>query len=240
MSDKKNKWEKIAEEADRQEIIDSTEKKQSNKSKKTESGKKPEKKSVKDSGEASAADISAKSGDDDITAESELGVDFMDEFGADMLANAETIALRNDLDTAKKQVLEMMAKISNQEARAEREMKKARQFANEGMIKKLLPVLDSLTMGLDAATGKDNPEVDSLLKGMHLTNDMLLKVLQEFGVSIINPAIGDAFDPDLHEAMTLQSDENQADNTVLQTLQRGYSLQDRVLRAAMVVVNRLA
>lgn len=221
MSEKKNKWEKIAEEVDRQEMAEEISK------------------------SADSEDKTNTEGVEDVSAASEMGVDadlnaaFADEFD-DVDADAETIALRKELDAAKTQLLEMRASMANLESRTEREMIKARQFANERIIKKLLPVIDSLTMGLDAGAKDTSDGAVAILKGMQLTSDMLLKVLQEFGVKAIDPQPGDDFDPESHEAMTVQNIEGQADNTIVQTLQRGYALQDRVLRAAMVIVNRLA
>ncbi len=141
--------------------------------------------------------------------------------------------LTEELTATKQKYLQLAAQMKNQTERSEREMKKARLFANERIIKKLLPVMDSLVRGLESVNA-DSTEI----QGMQLTLDLLEKTLQEFGVEVINPAAGEVFDPELHEAMSVQQDAQLVDNSVVKVLQRGYKLQDRVLRAAMVIVNR--
>lgn len=142
--------------------------------------------------------------------------------------------LSEELGATQQKYLQLAAQMKNQTERSEREMKKARLFANERIIKKLLPVMDSLLRGLEAASAGSTEA-----QGMQLTLDLLEKTLQEFAVEVINPSAGEAFDPELHEAMSVQQDAQLADNSVVKVLQRGYRLQDRVLRAAMVIVNRL-
>ena len=156
----------------------------------------------------------------------------------DMDENPEVRALKAQLADAKEKMVSTLAQMKNHEARTAREMTKARHFANERIIKKLLPVLDTMVRGLESAPSED-PQVKTLRHGMELTLDMLLKVMQEFGVTVIEPVPGDEFNPEQHEAMTVQQDSTQADNTVASVLQNGYMLQDRVLRAAMVIVNRV-
>ena len=104
-------------------------------------------------------------------------------------------------------------------------------FVDEKLINELLPVVDSLDRGLE--TGAPD---DPMRAGLQLTLDLLLKTLQKHGVELIDPKPGDAFSPELHEAMAMQPDPKAKSNTVLHVAQRGFMLNGRVLRAAMVVV----
>jgi molecular chaperone GrpE len=109
----------------------------------------------------------------------------------------------------------------------------ARKFANERLLSELLPVLDSLDAGLGAA-GKD---ASALRAGLDLTLKQLLKVAADNGLSPVDP-LGQAFNPDLHQAISQADQAGVAPGTVLQVFQKGYLLNDRLLRPALVVVAR--
>ena len=123
------------------------------------------------------------------------------------------------------------AELENVRRRAERDVESAHKFGSERLLQALIPIMDSLTRGLEGAT----PD-DAQYEGMRLTLDMFEKTLQKFGVVTIDPAQGEAFNPDQQEAMTMQEDPEAESNTVLQVLQKGYLLHGRVLKAAMVIV----
>jgi molecular chaperone GrpE len=131
-------------------------------------------------------------------------------------------------------VLRMRAEMENLRKRLVRDLERSRRFALERMMGDLLPVWDSLERGLE--TDGESATVESLKEGKALIKKMLGKVMQDHGLSVIDP-LGEPFDPDYHEAMTmLPSDEYEADR-VMEVLQKGFQLHDRLLRPAMVVVS---
>lgn len=133
--------------------------------------------------------------------------------------------------------LNARADIENIRRRAERDLAKAHKFALEGFVKELLPVKDSLEMGLAAAN--EQADVAKLKEGKALTLKMLDSALSKFGVQEVDPQ-GDKFNPELHEAMAMQPSNEATPNTVLQVVQKGYLLNERLVRPAMVVVAKAA
>ena len=124
----------------------------------------------------------------------------------------------------------------NYQKRAQRDLEQARLFANEDLIKALLPVIDDMERALAAARenhGKD----DALFKGMQLVHEKALETLGRFGVKGIQ-AEGKPFDPESHTAMMQQPADDCEPNTVLQEVQRGYQLRGRTIRPASVVVSK--
>ena len=113
-------------------------------------------------------------------------------------------------------------------------MQNARKFGLEPLLNDLLPTVDSLEMGLQASAA-ENATVESIREGMELTRNMLAGTLEKHGVAEVNPA-GERFDPEFHQAMSMQSVEGAAPNTVVQVLQKGYTLNERLLRPALVMV----
>lgn len=103
-------------------------------------------------------------------------------------------------------------------------------FASE-----MLEVCDSLEMGLQAA--RESKDVERIIEGAELTLKNLNKVFEKFGIQAEDPT-GERFDPERHQAMSMQEDPESPPNTVVATMQKGYLLQDRVLRPAMVVVSK--
>ncbi len=130
--------------------------------------------------------------------------------------------------------LRTAAELENVRKRAERETLAARKYGVEKLAADLLAVRDSLELGL-AAAADDNAEIKAVVEGMELTLKMLGDVMDRYGVTQVNPQ-GEAFNPDFHEAMTAQETTEHTPNTVMQVLQKGYRLQDRLLRPALVVV----
>lgn len=144
-------------------------------------------------------------------------------------------ALEKQVDSYKDQLARGQAELINARHRMEQEVSKARKFGVERVVSDLIPIADSLLRGLEGVTS-DDPSVQLMRKGMELTIDMLTKLLEKNGVLSIDPKVGDPFDPMQHEAMSMRSDSAAKANTVLQVLQKGYSLHGRVIRAAMVIV----
>jgi molecular chaperone GrpE len=127
------------------------------------------------------------------------------------------------------------ADYQNYQKRVQRDIQSAREFANEELIKALLPVLDDMERALEHAR-ENHDQSDPFLQGMQLVHDKMLEALGKFGVSIIDADEGDAFNPDLHSAMMQQPTDEHPPMTILQEVQRGYRLKDRTLRPAGVVV----
>lgn len=128
--------------------------------------------------------------------------------------------------------LRAAAEVENVRKRASRDVENAHKFALERFGKELLAVRDSLEMGLAAA---DNASVESLLEGSTATLKMLEKTMQNFGIEVVNPE-GEPFDPELHEAISMQPSGDVEPGSVAVVVQKGYSLNGRLLRPAMVVV----
>jgi molecular chaperone GrpE len=145
----------------------------------------------------------------------------------------ETEALRAELEQLKAHSLLERADLENQRKRMAREVDMARKFANERLLGDLLPVLDSLEAGLANAQADD-----PLRAGLELTQRQLLRVAEINGLVTVAPAAGDAFDPERHQAMSMIDADGIAPGAVAQTFQKGYVLNERLLRPAMVVVAR--
>jgi molecular chaperone GrpE len=128
--------------------------------------------------------------------------------------------------------LRMAAELDNLRKRTQRDLENAHKFALERFLAELLPVRDSLEMGIAAA---DNTPA-GLKQGMEMTLKLLAASLERAGLSEVNPVKGDDFNPELHEAMAVQETAEAAPGTVLQTVQKGFVLNGRLLRPARVIV----
>ena len=145
----------------------------------------------------------------------------------------EIEALRGELEQLRADSLRERADLENQRKRLARDVEQARRFANERLLGELLPVFDSLDAGLAAAAGQDRPLKD----GLELTFRQLLKVAADNGLAVVDPA-GQPFNPDHHQAISQADPGQAAPGSVLQVFQKGYLLNDRLLRPALVVVAR--
>lgn len=135
-----------------------------------------------------------------------------------------------EVERMREALLRTHAEMDNLRKRTARDLEKSRKFILEGFIRDLLPVIDALDQGLVADTNEDN-------EGLRLTRKQLLKVLAEHGLEPLDPH-GETFDPRWHEAISMQPSEQFAADTVIQVLQKGYRLYDRLLRPARVIVSR--
>ncbi|WP_017926053.1 nucleotide exchange factor GrpE [Thioalkalivibrio sp. HL-Eb18] len=133
------------------------------------------------------------------------------------------------------QALRAQAELENQRRRFERELENAHKYAMEKFASEMLEVGDSLEMGLQAA--RESKDVERIIEGAELTLKNLNRVFEKFGIQAEDPT-GERFDPERHQAMSMQEDPENPPNTVVATMQKGYLLQDRVLRPAMVVVSK--
>ncbi len=148
--------------------------------------------------------------------------------------------LQQELEDAKKaageyqdKVLRVQAEMENLRKRAQRDVSNAHKYAIEKFASELLQVKDSLELGLTAG----GVEAAKLQEGTALTLKMLVSTLQKFAIKEVDP-VGEAFDPHLHQAMTTQESREHEPNTVIQVMQKGYTLHERLLRPAMVIVAR--
>lgn len=137
---------------------------------------------------------------------------------------------------ARQDMLRMQADMENLRKRLMRENEKARRRTLERFMGDLLPVRDSLERGLEAAIDPA-ATVEALKEGKQLIMKMLSKAMGDHGLQTIDP-VGEAFDPEKHEAMTMMTSDQHDENTVIEVLEKGYQLHDRLIRPAKVVVSR--
>ncbi len=149
--------------------------------------------------------------------------------------------LQKQLKQAQKQAqenweraLRVQADMENLKRRTQKDLENAHKYALEKFAKELLSVIDSLELGIQASTS-DNPEVVALREGSELTIKQFEAVFAKFNIEAIDPS-GQPFDPELHQAMSMQPSADVEPNTVLNVFQKGYSLNGRLIRPAMVVV----
>jgi len=128
--------------------------------------------------------------------------------------------------------LRTAAELENVRKRAARDVENAHRFALERFSRELLAVRDSFEMGLAAA---ENASVESLLEGSEATLKVLISTMQQFGIEELDPA-GEPFDPEFHEAISMQPSDDVEPGSVVTVVQKGYTLNGRLLRPAMVVV----
>ena len=152
--------------------------------------------------------------------------------GTDENAGPETLTEAQEaIAESNERIVRLTADFDNFRKRAQREKDEARQFANQGLLEKLLPVLDNFEMALTAVKDAD----PSVRDGVQMILDQLLGVLKESGVEPVD-AMGQPFDPNLHEALSQEETTEVEEGTVVQQVQRGYKLNDRLVRPARVVV----
>jgi len=145
-------------------------------------------------------------------------------------------AAQQEAADAKQSMLLMKADMENLRKRLVREHEKSRRRTLERFMSDLLPVRDSLERGLEAANDPA-ATVDALREGKQLIMKMLTKVMGDHGLETIDPA-GETFDPEKHEAMTMLPSPEHDENTVIDVLEKGYKLHERLIRPAKVVVSR--
>ena len=146
-------------------------------------------------------------------------------------------AAEAELSLHRDAMLRMQAEMENLRKRLIRDLEKSRKFALEGVMKDLLQVRDSLERGIE--TVDSNTPVETLKAGKELTLKMLNKVMSDHGLELIDPK-GEVFNPELHQAVSLVPSEEHDENTIIDVLQKGFRLHDRLIRPAMVVVSSKA
>lgn len=151
---------------------------------------------------------------------------------------AQIEALQEELTKTKDDALRTLADAQNIKRRAEGEIDKARKFALEKFAGELLAVADNLERALEAAD-TDNETVKPLAEGVQLTQKTLIDTLARFNVTQLDP-VGEPFDPQFHQAMSMVENPDVEPNTVTLVMQKGYTLNERLLRPAMVMVSKAA
>ena len=152
------------------------------------------------------------------------------------ILETELQAARIEAVEARQDMLRMQADMENVRKRLIREQEKTRKRTLERFMGDLLPVRDSLERGLEAAAGPA-ATVEALREGKQLIMKMLSKAMGDHGLQTIDP-MGEVFDPEKHEAMTMLPSADHDENTVINVLEKGYQLHDRLIRPAKVVVSR--
>jgi molecular chaperone GrpE len=131
--------------------------------------------------------------------------------------------------------LSASAEMENQKKRLVREKSDQIKYANEEILRQMMPVVDNLERAMGHAS--EQKVNQGVLDGLEMTLQGFLETLKKFGISPLEP-VGEKFDPNFHEAVMLREDISQEENTVLSQIQKGYLLKDRLLRPAMVVVSK--
>jgi molecular chaperone GrpE len=148
----------------------------------------------------------------------------------------ELSQLQEDLVAARDAALRAQADAQNVKRRAEQDVEKARKFALERFASDLLPVVDNLERALEAASG-DDEAIKPIAEGVELTLKSFIDVLGKNKVDVVDPQ-GEPFDPNLHQAITMIENKEVEPNTVTAVMQKGYSLNGRLIRPAMVMVSK--
>jgi molecular chaperone GrpE len=181
-------------------------------------------------------------GDESSGLASESGEQIENSVNPDASPDIMIAALRAQLEQAladgeaqREQALRAVAEADNVRKRAQRDQENARKFALERFVNELLPVKDSLELGLAAAA--DEVNLADLKEGTQMTLRMFASAIEKFGVREV-ASQGEAFDPQLHQAMTMREVEGQQAGVVLDVVQKGYLLNDRLVRPAMVIVSK--
>ena len=189
---------------------------------------------------ADDASAAVKSGNGDVeTADHEARAD--ETPPGSTSSEAETASIEDELAEARRvaaehldRALRAQAEIENVRRRLERDVQNAHKFALERFVSELLPIRDSLELGLSASAEK-GASAASIAEGVELTLRMLEQAMAKFGVSVVDPA-GEPFDPEYHQAMTMQESDTAEPGTVLTVVQKGCLLNERLVRPAMVIV----
>lgn len=167
--------------------------------------------------------------------EAELNEESVDEQEA-KIAQLEAALLSSESKVKEQQdsVLRAKAEVENMRRRTEQEIDKARKYALNKFAEGLLPVIDNLERAVQAADA-ENEAVKPILEGVELTHKTFVDTAAKFGLLEINPE-GEVFNPEYHQAMSIQESPDHESNTVMFVMQKGYELNGRVIRPAMVMV----
>lgn len=158
---------------------------------------------------------------------------------SDPLADAQKKleAAQNEAKKEHENYLRLYADFENYKKRSAREIQDFRKFANESLIKELLPVVDNLERAIDSSNSAGEEADKSITQGVDMTLKEILKILEKFQAKPVE-AMGKPFDPNFHEAIGQEESEEYEDNIVVKEFQKGYLLHDRLIRPSMVMVSK--
>ncbi|MCQ8877545.1 nucleotide exchange factor GrpE [Pseudoalteromonas shioyasakiensis] len=174
-----------------------------------------------------AADAHEAQGTEEVSPEAEIAMLY-----------AELEAAKQTINDQKDGVVRAAADVENIRRRAAQDVEKAHKFALEKFANELLPVIDNLERAIEFSD-KENETLKPLLEGIDMTVKSFNDAVAKFGVEIVNPQ-GEQFNPEFHQAMSIQPSNDVSPNTVLAVMQKGYTLNGRLLRPAMVMVSKAA
>lgn len=187
--------------------------------------------------EAPAADVeimSAETVETNAAATEEVTVDGNE---AEMSSDEIIAQLREQLEAAEKKaddswqtLVRLQAEMDNQRKRTDKQIEDAHKFASQKFVEALLPVADSMEMGMSA-----EGSIEQIREGMNLTLKQFESVMDKFNIESVNP-MGEKFNPELHQAMAMQPNPDMENNTVMAVMQKGYTINGRLIRPAMVMV----
>jgi molecular chaperone GrpE len=155
----------------------------------------------------------------------------------DFIETEELEALRVERDEFKDRFMRALADAENSRKRAERDRREAEQYGGTRISRDLLPVYDNLKRALDAATDDTRTQAAALIEGVELTLRELTNVMTKHGVKPVSPAVGEQFDPQLHQAMFEAPVPGTKAGQIIQVMTEGFTLHDRLLRPAQVGVS---
>jgi len=158
--------------------------------------------------------------------------------GEELSAEVLVENLQQEVADAKDAALRAQADAQNAKRRAEQDVERARKFALERFCSELLPVVDNLERALEAASGGEEA-IKPIAEGVELTLKSFLDALRKFNIETVDPQ-GEPFDPNLHQAMSMVENPDVEPNTVIAVMQKGYTLNGRLVRPAMVMVSKAA
>lgn len=175
-----------------------------------------------------------------VSAEEEFVEITAEEMQIARIAELEAALLTSDakVKEAQDNVLRARAEGENVRRRSEVEIDKARKFALNKFTEELLPVIDNLERAIEMAD-KNDEALKSMIEGVELTLKTMTATVEKFGLKQHNP-VGEAFNPEFHQAMSIQESAEHEPNTVMLVMQKGYELNGRIIRPAMVMVSKAA
>lgn len=190
----------------------------------------PEQKIVENEVENSDDQSTSSPAADEAEAESENASEEVSE--VDQLAHLEA-----EVEKYKDVALRAEAEMQNLRRRAERDVQNAHKFGSERLLQSLLPVLDSLEKAIEASEAAGQTEDDPQLEGIKLCSKLFVDVLTKEGIEALDPE-GEPFDPNLHEALSMIENPDLEPNSVMTVIQKGYRLNERLVRPAKVMVSK--
>lgn len=155
---------------------------------------------------------------------------------SELTAEQLLVQMQEEAEAARDAALRAQADAQNIKRRAEQDIERARKFALEQFTRELLPVADNLERALESAAG-DDEAIKPIAEGVELTLKSLLDAMKKSNIEVVDP-MGEPFDPNLHQAMSMVENNDVEPNSVIAVMQKGYTLNGRLVRPAMVMVSK--